>query len=339
MSVTPRVRAMALMDFPAVVLEAGVDPWGALRAANIDASVLTRPDLTIPADRVAWLLDGVAEQSGLADLAIRLAMRRRMANLGVAGLVLAQQPTVRQAVAAAGKYEHLLSDALKMHIEESDGTAMLIVGVAIGSSAPARQSRELSVAACVHLFRLLLGAAWAPLTVHFSHSPPVGPTLHRRFFGCTVQFASPLDGFEVEPADLDRVNVHADAAMASYAGNLLDALPGPGGNATSLVTRLLHALLPMGRASIDHVARAMARTPRTLQRELAAEGTGFAALLAEARSELAQELLRNSAQPVAVIAERLGYSHPSAFIRAFTSWHGTTPNRWRESNARAWPAR
>ena len=326
-----QVRATALLDFPAVALEAGIDPYAALRAARIDPAILARPDITIAADRVAWLLDGVAERSGIADLGIRIAMRRRLANLGVAGLVLGQQPTVRDALEMAKKYGHLLSNALSLHIEEGGGTATLMVGIAIGSSAPGRQSRELGLAAYVHLFRLLLGATWAPLSVHFSHSPPKGPTLHRRFFGCRVQFDSPLDGFECRSADLDRVNTNADAALAGYASSLLDALPGQRGNATtSVVTRLIHALLPMGRASIQDVARAMSRNVRSLQRDLAAEGTAFQTLLSDARSMLAVEMLRTTFQSVEVIAERLGYSHPSAFIRFFKSRHGVSPGDWKE---------
>jgi AraC-like DNA-binding protein len=330
MSVVSRVRAFALLDFPAIALEAGIDPYAALSAAGIDAAMLDRPDLTIPADRVAWLLDSVAERSGVADLGIRIAMRRRLASLGVAGLVLVQQPTVRDVLSIAEKYHHLLTDSLSQHIVEADGTATLIVGIAIGSSAPGRQSRELGLAVYVHLFRLLLGESWSPLTVHFAHSAPQGRTLHRSFFGCPVQFDSSLNGFECNSVELDRINPSADAALAKYAGYLLDTLPGQQGGVTrSMVNRLIHALLPMGNATIGHVAKAMGRNVRTLQRELASEGNVFEALLADARATLAIEMLRDGSQPIEAIAERLGYSHPSAFIRFFKGRFGQTPGQWR----------
>lgn len=331
MTVTAQVRATALLDFPAVALEAGIDPYAALQEAGIDPASLSRADLTLPTDRVAWLLDGVAERSGLADLGIRIAMRRRLANLGVAGLVLGQQPTVRAALAMADKYSHLLSNALSLHIEGDEGdVATLVLGVSIAASAPGRQSRELALAAYVHLFRLLHGEHWAPLIVHFSHSAPPGPTLHQRFFGCPVQFGSTLDGLECPTADLDRVNTKADAALAAYAASLLDALPGQHGHATiSMVTRLIHALLPMGGATIERVAGTMGRNVRTLQRELAREGAEFSALLANARKTLAVELLRDPSLPLAAVAERLGYSHPSAFIRFFQAQFSVSPGAWR----------
>ena len=332
-----QVRATALLDFPAVALEAGIDPHAALRKAGIDASLIMRGDMTIPAERVAWLLDGVAERTNTPDLGIRIAMRRRLANLGVAGLVLGQQPTVRDALAMADRYGHLLSNALSLTVQDDGRIATAIVGVSVGSSAPARQSRELGLSAFVHLFRLMLGENWSPIAVYFSHGRPRGPTLHQRFFGCPVHFDSPLDGFECASADLDRRNDGADTALASYASLLLDALPGHGRNAGDMVLRLIHALLPMGRASLQHVAQAMSRHPRTLQRDLTREGACFEKLLETARITLAQELLRDMTLSVDAIATRLGYGHPSAFIRFFRQQMGQSPGAWRASPGQVAP--
>lgn len=323
---TARVRATALLDLPAVVIEAGGDPYPALREARIDPAILARADLTIPAETVAWLLDGLAERYGLADLGLRLATRRRLANIGVAGLVLGQQPTVRAALAMVDRYRHLMSDSLSLHIHEDGGSATAMLGLAIGSSAPQRQSRELGLAAFVHLFRLLLGETWQPEAVHFTHSAPPGPSLHRRFFGCAVQFDALFDGFEFAAADLDRVNPGADAALASYAAGLLDALPAQqAGQVLATVVRLIHALLPMGGASLANVARALGRHPRTLQRELSAAGHDFRDLVAEARDSLAATLLRDPELTIEMIATRLGYASRTAFIRAYRSRQGVTP--------------
>jgi len=335
MPVPSHIRAVALLDLPAIAQEAGIDPYAAFKEAGIDPSTLHRADLTIAAERVARLLEGMAERSGVADLGIRIAMRRRLANLGVIGLVLGQQSTVRDALAMTQKYRHLMSDALSIHIEEGgEEAATLVVGVSIGSSAPARQARELALSTYIHLFWLLLGERWSPLAIHFSHAAPKVATLHRRFFGCPVHFSSTFDGLECQFDDLDRVNPNADKAIAGYAGALLDNLPvQKGSEATSLVERLIHALLPMGRASIEQVAKAMSRSVRTLQRELAKEGVEFSQLVADARATLAVELLRDEARPINEIAERLGYSHAAAFIRFFRSRFDMPPGEWRRAQA------
>jgi len=333
MSTSSQVRATALLDLPAVALEAGIDPYGPLREAQIDPAMLLRAEMTIPAERVAWLLDGIAERHDLPDFGIRIAMRRRLANIGVAGLVLGQQATVREALAMVDRYRHLMSDSLSLHVEEQGGRAIAMLGLMIPGSAPQRQSRELGLAAFVHLFRLLLGERWCPDSVHFTHAAPRKPTQHRRFFGCPVQFGSSFDGFEFEAEVLDRAKPGADPALAAYAASLLDGLgTHPTGAATAVVSRLIHALLPMGKATIVNVARAMDRNVRTLQRELATEGAEFSALVADIRADLAVKLLREGAVSVATIAERLGYSSSTAFIRFFRSRFGSPPAAWRLSN-------
>lgn len=332
------VRATALLDFSAVMTEAGADPVAALRAAQIDPRILSRPDMMIPADRVAWLLDGVAERSGIPDLAIRMAFRRRMANLGVAGLVLVQQPTVRDALAISERYRHLLSDALSLHVEDEDGVTTLRVSLAIGASSPGRQTRELGLAACVHVFRLLLGESWAPDAAHFTHPAPEGATLHRRFFRCPVRFDSEFDGVECPSADLDRVNADGDANLASYAASLLDLLPAQNPRPTTgMVARLIQALLPMGRASIKSVGKSLNRNVRTLQRELESEGSEFTAILSEVRARLASDYLGHPSMTIDIIAERLGYASSSSFIRFFRGQFGVSPGEWRKQG-RAQPA-
>lgn len=331
MTTLTRVRATALLDLPAIALEAGIDPYPALREAGVDPAILARADVTIPAERVAWLLDGLAERQGIADLGLRIAMRRRLANMGVAGLVLGQQATVREALAMIDRYRHLMSDSLSLHIEEHGGTATAMVGLALGAAAPQRQSRELGLASFVHLFRLLLGEGWHPDAVHFSHSAPPAATLHRRFFVGPVHFDSLFDGFEFPSADLDRVKVGADKALANYAANLLDSLPGQqSGAVATMVMRLIHTLLPMGRASLANVARAMGKNVRTLQRELSSQGHEFRSLLAAARDDLADTYLRDATLSLATIAERLGYASDTAFIRAYRLRQGVTPGRSRE---------
>lgn len=333
MPFSAQIRLMALSDFPAVALELGIDPYAALRAAGIDADLIQHPDMTISADRIAWLLDGVAERSGFADLGIRMAMRRRLATLGVIGLVLIQQESARAALAMTQKYLHLMNDALSVHLEDDGDITTLILGIAIGSAAPGRQARELALAAYIHLIRLLLGPNWAPDCVHFSHPAPVGPTIHRSFFKCPVMFGASFDGLECSSADLDRLNANADTALAGYVAALLDTLPSRKTDPTvSMVTSLIHALLPMGRASIEHVAKAMGRNVRTLQRDLGKEQTGFSDLLATSRETLAIEMLRDEALHVEAISFRLGYSHPAAFIRFFRNRYGFSPGEWRRLN-------
>ncbi|MEM8661122.1 MAG: AraC family transcriptional regulator [Pseudomonadota bacterium] len=61
------------------------------------------------------------------------------------------------------------------------------------------------------------------------------------------------------------------------------------------------------------------------------EGLSFKSLFDEVRLQRAQNLLENSSLTLDIIAERLGYSDPSNFRRAFKKWTGETPTSFRKA--------
>lgn len=68
--------------------------------------------------------------------------------------------------------------------------------------------------------------------------------------------------------------------------------------------------------------------PRTLRRRLGAEGTSYRALLNEARSTVAVDLLRNVGLTVEQVSKRLGYTEVSTFSHAFKRWYGVAPSEY-----------
>ena len=81
-----------------------------------------------------------------------------------------------------------------------------------------------------------------------------------------------------------------------------------------------------GFPALPDVAAELDVHPRTLRRQLADEGTSFRALLNEARSTLAVDLLCNVGLTVEQVSRRLGYSDTSTFCHAFKRWHGRSPS-------------
>ncbi|MGH3968682.1 MAG: helix-turn-helix transcriptional regulator, partial [Mycobacterium sp.] len=84
-----------------------------------------------------------------------------------------------------------------------------------------------------------------------------------------------------------------------------------------------------GFPALPDVAADLDMHPRTLRRRLADEGTSFRALLNEARSALAVDLLCNVGLTVEEVSRRLGYTDVSTFSHAFRRWHGTAPSAYR----------
>jgi AraC-like DNA-binding protein len=95
------------------------------------------------------------------------------------------------------------------------------------------------------------------------------------------------------------------------------------------VRELIAAELAAGRATAARIAKRLAMHPRTLHRRLREEGTTLRTLLDTMRRDLAGRHLATSQLTIAEIADRLGFSDPTAFNKAFRRWTGDSPRAFR----------
>ncbi|MBN3511129.1 AraC family transcriptional regulator [Mycolicibacterium nivoides] len=169
-----------------------------------------------------------------------------------------------------------------------------------------------------------------PLRVQATQPPPPSATI-RGYLGVDIE-AGPTDAVVFSNEDADLPFVTENAQMWSYFSPQLHArlseLPRSSSMAQRVRTVLLEAL-PAGQADIDSVSRRLAVSPRTLQRQLQAEGASFQAALSRTRESLARHYLTTGDTSVAQIALLLGYKDTSSFYRAYRGWTGTTPDATR----------
>ncbi|MGQ7830990.1 helix-turn-helix transcriptional regulator [Altererythrobacter sp. Z27] len=101
-------------------------------------------------------------------------------------------------------------------------------------------------------------------------------------------------------------------------------------DAKALADAISTSLTELGRVpQLADLARMHELSERTLARNLANSGTSFRELLDQARMDLGKELLLQSDLPVHGVAERLGYSEASAFVRSFNRQFNVSPAKWR----------
>lgn len=81
------------------------------------------------------------------------------------------------------------------------------------------------------------------------------------------------------------------------------------------------------------IASEMAMTEQTLRRKLRQEGNTFQKIKDSLRLDTALFHLANGKYTIAEISEKLGFSTPSAFSRAFKGWTGTAPESYRSLRA------
>ena len=85
------------------------------------------------------------------------------------------------------------------------------------------------------------------------------------------------------------------------------------------------------------IAEDLGMSARTLHRRLQAEGISYQELLDQVRLDIAAAQLASGRHSIVSIAERVGFSQPSTFHRAFKSWTGLTPAEYQQRHAGAEP--
>jgi len=96
--------------------------------------------------------------------------------------------------------------------------------------------------------------------------------------------------------------------------------------------------LPAGQYAVEDVARSLAMSKRTLQRQLGEESVTFKDILNATRQQLALHYLHKPNIAQGEIAFLLGFQDVNSFIRAFKDWQGVTPGAYRHEIKVAVPA-
>jgi AraC-like DNA-binding protein len=334
--VVATLRAATLSNFVEVARQVGIDPMRALRRARIDPRALVDAEMRLPLPAVNQLLEGAASQSGCQTIGLRLGELRRLSDMGAVRLLIAYQPTLRAALESLIANQRLLNDSIVLSVEEADDIAVCRGEFVATGSQPTVQLDQHLVVLMFRTVQALLGSNWRPLRVYFTHDPPADLSVYRRVFGADVEFRSDFNGFVLAAADLDRPNLSADPTLAQYARRFFDSRPtAPAVGALEQVRNAVRQQLPLGKASIGHVAQTLGLNARTLQRRLAAEQAEFSAILYDLRRDLSQRYLADRSLSVTRIAQLLGYGQPTSFMRWFAAEFGASPARWRQERRKA----
>lgn len=78
----------------------------------------------------------------------------------------------------------------------------------------------------------------------------------------------------------------------------------------------------------DNIAASLEISVRTLKRKLQAQGTSLRQVFDEVRFQQACELIDQDVHEYEILAEKLMYTHPNNFVRAFKRWSGITPREF-----------
>lgn len=155
----------------------------------------------------------------------------------------------------------------------------------------------------------------------------------RYFMPCPVIFDAPVNSVVFSVRHLEAPILRSEADLAEFLPlapwHMLVA-PSSGYRSTAArIRRLIGEDFTRPLPSFDQLTQLLGMSARTLRRRLEKEGTSYQRIKDTARRDLAISLLRDGRLPAVAVAERLGFSDPSAFHRSFRRWTGRSPGQFR----------
>lgn len=312
----------------------GMDPANALQHARISPEVLEDTAARVTAAQME-VISGHAMQE-LDDEALGWFSRRLpWGSYGMLCRASLTSPTLEVAIKRWCRHHRLLIDDLTLRLDQQRQVATITL-------AEARDFGEMREFCLVSTLRYLLGyASWlidsrialTETTLPFP-APPHADAYPYLFPG-PLRF------------DADHASVSFDAAYLALPvrrderalqAMLQRALP-----LTVLQYRrdrlLVHSVRQIldARPDVAHTAEQLATqlnlSVRTLHRQLQEEGVSLQTLKNAARRDHAIRLLLQTRKPVKQIAAAVGFDSEKSFARAFRTWTGHPPSRYREGSA------
>jgi AraC-like DNA-binding protein len=240
--------------------------------------------------------------------------------------LLANSPDVGALLERLRRLHPLFGADRIMLATERDSTSLWL------ETTDARPAHPDSVDACFamlcRLTRQLTTDAVTATRVTLRRTTPPDPAPYRVLLG-DVRFAASRNLCTFDAHALRALVVGADPVVLSilepYAERRIAERNTCGDFVATFVVAELRELPPLAA-----VARALALSPRSLQLQLAAEGTTFSAIVDRVQRERALALLSTSDLSITKISTLVGYSTPAAFTRAVHRWTGASPRLFRK---------
>jgi len=317
---------------------AGVDLKPILKRIGISQRQIDDPDERLPASCQVALLEAAAAVLDDDLLGFRLAQSADCRKLGLLYYAFASSATLGEAIRRCARYSRVANEAIVLQVREGGHPAIRVgyIGIARHSDV---QQMECLMRFLLRICRHTTGQQLVPERVSMMHvRPTIAPEV-ASFFGVKVEFGSDFDEIVLPSGAGDLQLVNADpylnkiivkdceAVLAERRSNV--------GPFRIRVENAIAPLLPHASARASVVAQALGMSERTMGRKLTQEGSSFAEILQQLRSEMAVRYVEDPSLPISRIAWLLGFEGVSSFSNAFKRWTGESPRRMRDAGVAA----
>lgn len=263
-------------------------------------------------------------------IGLKLGTEDRMERYDPIAIATVSTRSLRDAIGRIGRYKQLTCPEKISLVERGNESAVHFTWLLADEEEPAMLI-DVCFAWILSIARRGSGRPIHPKRVEFQR-PEAHRTVYEKHFQCPVKFKAARNVLIFDKADMDSAFLTYNADLLGVVAPQLEAELKQQLAEKSFreqVKDTLKRLLAGERPAIDHVARELRLSKRTLQRRLTEDGITFQELMEEARRELARHYLLHSSLELNETAYLLGYEDANSFFRAFHEWEGTSPGQWR----------
>ena len=306
----------------------GLDTDALLASAGLERAQVDNPDGRLPTAKVMTLWREAYERAGDPNLALHAVEALPFGAYTVIDFLARTSSSIGDAIERISKYFPLINTSVQLPIDrDGDHVRIGVMPVTVP-----RAYTEYTLAAVFLRTRVATDIAFPLARVDFTYDAPADSSEHARIFDCPLRFGADRSGLIFTEAVWNTPVARGDTGLAAvlerHAGMLLADLPEVSDD-VGRIRAAIAAELKGGDPRLDHVARKLGLSRRSLQRRLAEEGLTYATVLDQVRSTMARAYLAQRELAIAEIAYLLGFSEQSSFTRAFRRWTSTSPAEFR----------
>lgn len=254
-------------------------------------------------------------------------------SLYMMGKVTIHEATLGKALLQMQRFFALVTGAFTLALDSSDGRSHLSFTPADPERDPNHLFAEMNLL-MFHRFSSWLIAENIPLgEVYFSYAPPPQRSEYAFLFPGKHVFNTAAMGFTFPTHYLERPVVQNSGTLKSFMHRCPMALFARPETDFSLASEIYHLLWKQHHAqppTLEAIADTLGVGTRTLIRHLKLEASSYQDIKDRVRRDKAIHYLTSQSATMSEIAERLGFSDARVFTRAFRSWTGVPPSRYRQ---------
>jgi AraC-like DNA-binding protein len=308
-----------------------IDPRPLFDEAGLDYRQLQAPQTRFERSRVMKLWELAAEATGDPCIGVVVGLRVRTTSFHALGFAWLSSRTLLGALQRLARYHRVIATVpLQVEIVEHADNYELKVTYPDPRYPEPPIALDSFMASIIGLCRAATDRNFHPQQVKLRHGDPDCTHKYVKAFECPVELNADRNAFYFDKALLEAQlpgdNAESARANDRVVEHYLQSLDP--NKLTTEVRKLLIDLLPRGEASQQVIARRLARSVSTLQRQLREEGTSFRQLQDDTRQRLAANYVEQGDYSLSEIAYLLGFSDQSNFSRAFRRWKGTSPSEY-----------